>query len=514
MILLPVIARELRSASRHPSTFYMRMFSVFALLVASMLVLGQSAGVNLGIELFTYEHLTLLGAIWLLVPFLAADCISRERRDGTLSLLALTPLRPWEVALAKVLAHGLRALTLWLAVLPVLALPLLLGGITGTQLVYAIALHLNSLGLALGCGLLASAMSRRYARAQAAAGVLAATALLGALFALGFLYLSFGPWPVLTASGFSAYEQALFTGVWMAGLSPAGRGGAVAPTNQVLAQVAMAFALLTAVIIFAIIKISAWRIACSWREQGSSVFFGKVHDILCTPRFFTRVLDRWMKHKLNRNPVGWLEQRTWSGRLVMWSWMAMVIGIYAHVLVTDGYLARGLHTFQGFLAALLGASIALTASGSFRRERETGVLELLLVSPIGTGSIIRGRIFGIYSQFGPALILLFSVWLYSLTFAQNPPSNATAQVFGWAVTLACLPPIGLFFSLQNSNSMGAYLRTVFFGMALPFTIYKYSPLQSALEAFLPQLVIAAVAVWQLQHRLAHRKFPMHTSVSS
>src|SRR5262249_41854281 len=86
-------------------------------------------GPNQGGTLFGGLHLTLFLSIWIIVPLLAADCISRERRDGTLGLLFLTRLRPQEVVGAKGFAHGMRALTLWLAVLPALMIPFLLGGV-------------------------------------------------------------------------------------------------------------------------------------------------------------------------------------------------------------------------------------------------------------------------------------------------------------------------------------------------------------------------------------------------
>jgi len=50
-------------------------------------------------------------------------------REGTLGLLFLTPLRPQDVVIAKGFAHGLRAMTLWLAVIPTLIIPFLVGGV-------------------------------------------------------------------------------------------------------------------------------------------------------------------------------------------------------------------------------------------------------------------------------------------------------------------------------------------------------------------------------------------------
>ncbi len=80
-----------------------------------------------GRQLFAVLHCTLLGAIWVLVPMLTADCISRERREGTLGLLFLTPLKGTDIVVAKGLAHGLRAVTLGLAVLPGVDHPVLAG---------------------------------------------------------------------------------------------------------------------------------------------------------------------------------------------------------------------------------------------------------------------------------------------------------------------------------------------------------------------------------------------------
>src|SRR5947208_14027660 len=131
MIVLPIIARELRAAARHSFTYYLRALGVGALLLASLFFgLQNGFGPTLGGRLFGNLHLTLFFAIWILVPLLTADCISRERREGTLGLLFMTPLKGTDIVVAKSLAHGLRAMSLWLAVLPVLTIPFILGGVS------------------------------------------------------------------------------------------------------------------------------------------------------------------------------------------------------------------------------------------------------------------------------------------------------------------------------------------------------------------------------------------------
>src|SRR5947208_12686555 len=122
-MVLPVIERELRACARQPFTYYLRAVGMTALLLECLLFgINNGFGPTLGNKLFGSLHLTLFGAIWILVPLLTADSISRERREGTLGLLFLTRLSATDIVTAKSLAHGLRALTLWLAALPILTI--------------------------------------------------------------------------------------------------------------------------------------------------------------------------------------------------------------------------------------------------------------------------------------------------------------------------------------------------------------------------------------------------------
>lgn len=89
-----------------------------------------------------------------------------------------------------------------------------------------------------------------------------------------------------------------------------------------------------------------------------------------------------MRRVLERNPVGWLERRTWYGRILTWLWFGGVITFYSLMLVEDAYLRGPMgQTAETWIGALLAISLAATSAASFRRERETGVMELLLVTP-------------------------------------------------------------------------------------------------------------------------------------
>src|SRR3954471_21180692 len=129
----PVILRELKAGSRQRGTYYLRMLAAglaitmcgwFCLTISVRFGMQQQGGL-----LFQGLHPLLLVTIGVVVPLMTMDCISREKREGTLGLLFLTNLKARQIIFAKVIAHGLRAATLWLAVIPVMALPLLMGGV-------------------------------------------------------------------------------------------------------------------------------------------------------------------------------------------------------------------------------------------------------------------------------------------------------------------------------------------------------------------------------------------------
>src|ERR1051326_3079563 len=108
MVLPILLLRELRSAARQSFSYQLRILGVGALLTVGMVAIAQGRGeLSRGGILFARLHATLLAAIWCLVPLLTADCISRERREQTLPLLFLTPLKCWQIVLAKGMSQGL-----------------------------------------------------------------------------------------------------------------------------------------------------------------------------------------------------------------------------------------------------------------------------------------------------------------------------------------------------------------------------------------------------------------------
>jgi ABC-type transport system involved in multi-copper enzyme maturation permease subunit len=158
----PVVQRELREGARRPINHRLRFWSavVGTLLLWSIVANSDKSSEQMGSWLFASLHTLLLGLIFLIVPALTADCIAREKREGTLGLLFLTPLSAGGIVAGKALAQGLRAFTLWLAVLPLLTIPFTTGGVTWFDAGSALSLQFCATVLCLAAGLLASSLAR------------------------------------------------------------------------------------------------------------------------------------------------------------------------------------------------------------------------------------------------------------------------------------------------------------------------------------------------------------------
>src|SRR6476619_4992881 len=99
----PVVFRELRAESRRGVNYWLRVLAAGVIIVvfASLISTSQLDASQIGLALFSALHSTLLFGFWIVAPLMTADCVSGEKRDGTLGLLFLTPLRVLDVIAGK-----------------------------------------------------------------------------------------------------------------------------------------------------------------------------------------------------------------------------------------------------------------------------------------------------------------------------------------------------------------------------------------------------------------------------
>ena len=163
MTFLPIVERELRVAARRHSTFWVRLVLALAAIgIGFFLYLAhaQMPAPTLGKEIFGG-----LGALALAYCLASgrrstADCLSEEKREGTLGLLFLTDLKGYDVVLGKLAATSVSAFYGLLAVLPVMAIPLLMGGVTNGEFWRTVVVLVNTFLFSLTIGVFASVLSR------------------------------------------------------------------------------------------------------------------------------------------------------------------------------------------------------------------------------------------------------------------------------------------------------------------------------------------------------------------
>ncbi len=163
MRFLPIVDRELREGSRRPVTYWRRVGVAFlALLIGGAAYVENYFEPQAKLGTLLFWGLSGMSMIFCLFAGrgLTADCLSREKREGTLGLLFLTDLKGYDVVLGKLVATSLSGFYALLAVFPVLAIPLLAGGMTNGEFWRMVLVLLNTFFYSLDIGVLASAVKR------------------------------------------------------------------------------------------------------------------------------------------------------------------------------------------------------------------------------------------------------------------------------------------------------------------------------------------------------------------
>jgi hypothetical protein len=156
MTFLPVAGRELLVASHSPWLPRLRILSTLATAVLSGFFIVAST-VNsspmAGAALFNTLGWVAFAGVFLAGVALTADCISSERRTGTLGFLFLTELTGLDILAGKLASAWIRASTMLVSMVPFLALGLFMGGVTGTDMIRMVLSLINLLWVSLVFGI-------------------------------------------------------------------------------------------------------------------------------------------------------------------------------------------------------------------------------------------------------------------------------------------------------------------------------------------------------------------------
>ena len=406
MNCLPIADRELRVAVRKRSTFWLRVAAAATGLVIGsgclLLSLVQGAGPSrMGSVLFSILTWLCLAAALSAGPFLTADCLSEEKREGTLGLLFLTDLRGYDVALGKLMATSLRGFYALLAVLPVLAITLFMGGVSGAQYWKGSLALVNALFVSLAVGIAVSALSRDSQKALGAT-----------VFVLGLLVLG-GP----LADGITAAVKGRgFLPRWSLA-SP----GYVLVAASAWGRAAYWIALgLTHVLGWALLALACALVPHTWQERKRSGASTTRSWTFAWKYGGTRRRQRLRRRLLERQPVAWLVCRERWQSLGLWLLAILIVGGFVAALIArlpqEAWIAW--NYVGGLFRLLLYVWAASQACRFFIEARRSGVLELLLSAPLGDREIVSGQLRALLRMFGLPVALLLSVHVAGATLSQ------------------------------------------------------------------------------------------------
>ncbi len=378
---LPVVERELRVRARQRFTPWLRVIvGAIAGLVAALVLQITSSAPGLG-----PPGQVLLGALgWFtfaicLVEGLrqTTDSLNREQREGTLGLLFLTDLRGVDVVVGKLAACSVQSFYGLLAVFPAMGIALAAGGTTAGEFWRTQLVLLETLLLALACGLWASARRLDEHRAL----------VLGVGMVLGVTLLP----PLVEAFLLPRGLPSISPGTAMfraADLAYRASPGAFWGT-------AVAIPLLSVLLVWS----AGRRLARGWHEPAPVTAPPQPKQagpVEWTYRPSPGLHARPAKPVLDRDPLWWLAQRQRPRRLLLWiaaltPLLFLITRILAFRVVGPGIgVSYGLSLAVGAIGTLLPVLIlAIAASQRLVESRNEGTLELLLTTPLSPRRIVE-----------------------------------------------------------------------------------------------------------------------------
>ncbi len=508
MSFLPIVARELRVTARKRSTYWIRFASAALALGifgwTFLFIAQMGAGNMAGRMLFGGS----MGLAWLYAVlggiFKTADALSEEKRDGTLGLLFLTDLKGYDIVLGKIVASSVNWFFGLIALFPIFAVALLMGGVAPGEFWRKILGLTNLLFYSLALGMFVSSFMRNERRA---AGV--------TILLLGLL---------LWLPGEMAEEHKRMTGAlepsrWLVlpdVRSPLRHGeDFLFNRNPVVFWQSLGVSHLVAwfyLLLASLIVPRTWQQpagrAARWQEKAGQFAYGwnKPHRA------------RFRERALGINPFYWLASRARGESALVYLVILVVCGSYlvSFFLQPTDWTQSGTYCWAAILLhGIIKVWVALAACRRFVEDRRSGALELVLSTPLSPGEIIRGQWRALARHFaGPMVLVLMADLVLLLGLLDLPRvSNVKDQIFylfmfaaGATVFLADVVALGwlsMWRGMKARHSYGAWLWSMIQVLVLPWVVFYVGVTLLFVVLFMPRLVGGATATPGWMEWLSH-----------
>jgi ABC-type Na+ efflux pump permease subunit len=503
-VLGPIFMRELVTVPRRTSHYTAR-----AALLGLVGVLGATAwqatvgftreatlgeAARFGLLLFQIVVYVQLLLLIFFAALTAASAVSQEKDRRTFVLLLITDMRDYEIVLGKLLGALLPITVLLLVSVPALSLLLLLGGIDPSQVIQATAVMLTTAFAAGSLGGLVALWRERTFQALALSVLFLALylSLTQAVGAVGPMISDAVDWGQVQSwiDPFLAMRAVLDPppGGWM-GLSPA---------------YGFSLVMLGWCVVLNGLGIARLR---RWNPSGEPVMQreGPTEDpeANLSPEELKAFRSKahaapGQAREVWENPVLWREIRTLAyGRrpLLVKLAFGVVLALILYYAVEMLYQPGGRPAFAAayglvpvaVLSLLLVAAQAVTSVTS---ERDTGALDVLLVTDVSPYEFVFGKLLGVVYNTKEYLIPPLALAVYygfEGLYAKSPPGagwwDRLSDNFGpmltvlgaLAVLFAFVLVLGLHVSLRLTNSRLAIVNTLgtvfFLSVGTLITIY-------------------------------------------
>ncbi len=427
MTFLPIVARELRVAARRAGTYWSRLLvALIAIFIGIGLIIADAGASQqvLGQQMFYLLAVLSIGYCLLAGRISTADCLSSEKREGTLGLLFLTDLKGHDVVFGKLAATSLSALYALLAIFPVLAIPLLLGGITNGEFWRVVLVLMNTFLFSLAIGIFVSALSRDARRAIGANFFLLLLFTLGLPavgWGIGYFFKLRAPGPLLEVlffpcpifSGYLALDNPYTLHSkdfwWSVG---------------VIQGLTWLFILLASWIVprsWQDKPLAPARTAkTSWRDLWHRWSYGNPQH-----------KDSFRKRLLDINAFYWLAGRARLKPVHVWTFLGLAgcWWLWGRLATGGLWLDEAVNlTMALILNSTLKLWIALEAGQRLADDQKMGALELLLTTPLSVRDIVKGQLLALRRQFLKPVLAVIVVELILMELSLDHPSTDKTQV--------------------------------------------------------------------------------------
>lgn len=423
MTVLPIVERELRTAARRTGTYWNRLIvAVVAVLLGASIFIVDLGASPQQIGQFIFRVLAGLLLLYCLVQGRrsSADCLSEEKRDGTLGLLFLTDLKGHDVVLGKLAATSLGGFYGLMTVFPVLAMTLLLGGISNGEFWRMVLVLINTFLFSLAVGVMSSSLSRDYRRAMAANF---------------FLLLCLAAIPPACASMIAAYTSLNRFPAPLLYSCPIYTFIMAFDTNYISRRWDFwwSFGVIHG-LTWLLVALASWVVPHAWQDRPSKAGRNLWRELWQWLSFGKKSKQtEYRRQLLNVNAFYWLASRARLKTVHVWVFLGC-LGLWWVV----GWIVEGalwLDEAVPVMTALLMNTtlkmwVVIEAGQRLAEDQKAGALELLLSTPLSVSDILRGQWLALRRQFlRPLITVLVLEMVLMLMMSQRPSNGETPTIW-------------------------------------------------------------------------------------